>query len=87
MGGQEHVAVCLGSQGGQRWLPDHPPSGRGQRRGRRGPNVSALLKKLELCLAGRELASLFLPQNEVFPVKNISVGITFLGQPFLTCLK
>lgn len=55
--------------------------------GWRGPSVSAPLKKPELCSAGRELASLFLPQNEVFPVKNISVGIMFLGQPFLICFK
>lgn len=49
----------------------------------RGGGVSAPLKKPELCSV-RELASLFLLQNEVFPVKNISVGIMFLGSHFLS---
>lgn len=44
------------------------------------------LKKPGLCSV-RQLASLFLPPNEVFPIKNIFVGIMFLGQPFLIFLK
>lgn len=50
----------------------------------RGDLVS--LKKPEVCSV-RVLASLFLPPNEVFHVKNIAVGIVFLGQPFLICFK
>lgn len=42
----------------------------------RGPSVSGPLKKPELCSV-TEVASFFLPQSEVLPVKNISVGIMF----------
>lgn len=77
--------VPEGPQEDSRLLQHPAATGRGG--GQRGPSISAPLKKPQLCSAERELVSLFLPQSEVFPVKNISLGIMFLGQPFLICLK